>query len=159
MPGAHLKCQMRRSSEARARGDGVQRQRCRCRRGDRRRCGAATALRGKPVTVRPEGRALRSRRSVEGKQASTMATVRVPVEAGLRGCNPAWKEARMGESMGHSASLADGSYAAMQGRMHTPGHPGHGPGFGPIFFHFAVGSTSGLGSIAEEGLGSIAEEE
>ena len=43
--------------------------------------------------------------------------------------------------------------------MHTPGHPGHGPGFGPIFFHFAVASTSGLGSIAEEGLGSIAEEE
>ena len=25
----------------------------------------------------------------------------------------AWKEARMSESMGHSASLADGSYAAM----------------------------------------------
>ena len=22
----------------------------------------------------------------------------------------------------------------MQGRMHTPGYPGHGPGFGPIFF-------------------------
>jgi len=43
--------------------------------------------------------------------------------------------------------------------MHTPGHLGHGPGFGPIFFHFAVASTSGLGSIAEEGLGSIAEEE
>ena len=46
-----------------------------------------------------------------------------------------------------------------QGRMHTPGHPGHGPGFGPNFFHFAVASTSGFGSIAEEGLGSIAEEE
>ena len=46
-----------------------------------------------------------------------------------------------------------------QGRMHTPDHPGHGPGFGPIFFHFAVASTSGFGSIAEEGLGSIAEEE
>ena len=56
----------------------------------------------------------------------------------------------------------------IQGRMHTPGHPGHGPGFGPNFtcfryliylFHFAVAFTSGLGSIAEEGLGSIAEEE
>ena len=46
-----------------------------------------------------------------------------------------------------------------QGRMHTPGHPGHGPGFGPNFFHFTVVSTSGLGSIAEEGFGSIAEEE
>ena len=46
-----------------------------------------------------------------------------------------------------------------QGRMHTPGHPGHGPGFGPIFFYFAVASTSGLGSIAEEGLGSTTEEE
>jgi len=45
-----------------------------------------------------------------------------------------------------------------QGRMHTPVHPGHGPGFGPNFFHFAVVSTSGLGSIAEEGFGSIAEE-
>ena len=43
-----------------------------------------------------------------------------------------------------------------QGRMHTPGH---GPGFGPNFFHFAVASTSGFGSIAEEGFGSIAEEE
>jgi len=62
---------------------------------------------------RAEGRALRSCRSVEGKQASATATVRVLVEADLRGCDPAWKEARMGESMGHSASLADGSYAAM----------------------------------------------
>ena len=67
--------------------------------------------------------------------------------------------------------------------MHTPGHPGHGPEFGLKFacfkyliyffyiifatcfryliylFHFAVASTSGFGSIAEEGLGSIAEEE
>ena len=43
--------------------------------------------------------------------------------------------------------------------MHTPGHPGYGPGFGPNFFYFVVVSTSGLGSIAEEGLGSIAEEE
>ena len=34
--------------------------------------------------------------------------------------------------------------------MHTPGHPGHGPGFGPNFFHFAVASTSGLESIAEK---------
>jgi len=54
---------------------------------------------------RAEGRALQSHRSVEGKQASTMATVRVPVEAGLRGCNPAWKEVRMGQLMDHSASL------------------------------------------------------
>ena len=51
------------------------------------------------------------------------------------------------------------TYYYTQGRMHTPGHPGHGPGFGPIFFHFAVASTSGFGSIAEKGLGSIAEEE
>ena len=43
--------------------------------------------------------------------------------------------------------------------MHTPGHPGHGLGFGSNFFHFAVDSTSKLGSIAKEGLGSIAEEE
>jgi len=43
--------------------------------------------------------------------------------------------------------------------MHTPGHPGHGPGFGPNFFHFAVASTSVFGSIVEEGLRSIAEEE
>ena len=50
-------------------------------------------------------------------------------------------------------------FALHQGRMHTPGHPGHGPGFGPIFFHFAVASTSGFRSIAQEGLGSIAEEE
>ena len=42
--------------------------------------------------------------------------------------------------------------------MHTPGHPGHGPGFGPNFVNFVVVSTSGLG-FAEEGLGSIAEEE
>jgi hypothetical protein len=48
---------------------------------------------------------------------------------------------------------------SVQGRMHTPGHPGRGPGFGPNFFHFAVVFTSGFGSIAEEGLGSIAEEE
>ena len=49
--------------------------------------------------------------------------------------------------------------APVTGRMHTPGHPGHGPGFGPNFFHFAVVSTSGFGSITEKGLGSIAEEE
>ena len=38
------------------------------------------------------------------------------------------------------------------GRRHTPGHPDHGPGFGLNFFYFAVVSTFGLGSIAEEGL-------
>jgi len=42
---------------------------------------------------RAEGRALRSYRSVEGKQASATATVRVLVEAGLRGCDSTWKEA------------------------------------------------------------------
>ena len=55
--------------------------------------------------------------------------------------------------------VSDESLCYLQGRKHTPGHPGHGPGFGPNFFHFAVASTSGFGSIAEEGLGSIAEEE
>ena len=77
----------------------------------RRAGGAATGDR--TDGRRAEGRALQSHRSVEGKQASARATVRVLVEADLRGCDPAWKEARMGESMGHSASLADGLYAAM----------------------------------------------
>ena len=31
-----------------------------------------------------------------------------------------------------------------QGRMHTPGHPGHGPGFGPIFFSFPISGPAHL---------------
>ena len=102
---------------ARRRRCAASRRRCGRQRGVQRRCGAATALRGEPVTVRPEGRALRSRRSVKGKQASTMATVRVPVEAGLRGCNPATcvegsQDGRVNGPLCFIASLADGSYAA-----------------------------------------------
>ena len=79
---------------------------------ERRRRAAATARRGDGAAQqagdgaaggaassdgtdgrRAEGRALQSHRSVEGKQASATATVRVLVEAGLRGCDSTWKEA------------------------------------------------------------------
>ena len=49
-------------------------------------------------------------------------------------------------------------HRAETGAEADPGPPGPWPGVRPNFFYFAVASTSGFGSIAEEGLGSIAEE-